>query len=213
MVHGDDLTPVRHLTRPVLFNSLKLEREAPTDLELVTAMLVEASDFLDLQLLVVLRKSGVYLINGDLFSEEVGLAVVGILLHLDLDVEDRTLSMRCPLQKRVLIDVNLGTPRRWHVQRLCQVLQLVLLVVQLSDLCGVQAYVDLVIQIVHLFVFIVAEQLIVEHHVLPCHGLVQLELDVLDAVLRLHVDPEVGVVEDGVHQQVRAALSVVDAAG
>lgn len=59
----------------------------------------------------------------------------------------------------------------------------------------------------------VAEELVVQHHVLPGDGLVELKLDLVDLVARLHVDEEVGVVEDGINQQVGTVLDVVDATG
>jgi hypothetical protein len=57
----------------------------------------------------------------------------------------------------------------------------------------------------------VAEEFVVEHDVLPGDGFVEFELDLVDLVARLHVDEEVGVVEDGVDQQVGRVLDVVDA--
>ena len=51
-----------------------------------------------------------------------------------------------------------------------------------------------------------------QHHVLPGDRLVQLELYLVHLVPRLHVDEEVCVVEDRVHQQVRTVLDVVDPA-
>jgi hypothetical protein len=59
----------------------------------------------------------------------------------------------------------------------------------------------------------VAEEFVVEHDVLPSDGLVEFELDLVYLVPGLHVDEEVGVVEDGVDEQVGRVLDVVDAAG
>lgn len=49
-----------------------------------------------------------------------------------------------------------------------------------------------------------------EHHVLPGDGFVEFELDLIDFVSWLHVDEEVSVVEDGVHQQVGTIFNIVD---
>jgi hypothetical protein len=55
------------------------------------------------------------------------------------------------------------------------------------------------VEIVTLVFFIVPEQLIMQQNILPCHSFIQLEFDVLDTVLWLHMDPEVSMIKDGIH--------------
>ena len=70
----------------------------------------------------------------------------------------------------------------------------------------------MVLHVVHFLLSGVAEELVVQHDVLPGDGLVELELDLVDFVAGLHVDEEVGVVEDGVDEQVGTVFDVVDPA-
>lgn len=44
----------------------------------------------------------------------------------------------------------------------------------------------------------VSEHFVLQHDVLPGDGLIEIELDLVDLVLGLHVDKEVGVVENGI---------------
>lgn len=68
----------------------------------------------------------------------------------------------------------------------------------------------LVINVVIVVLARVPKELIVEHNVLPCNGLIQLELDLVHFVSGLHVYEEVCVVKDGIHQQVGTVLDLVD---
>lgn len=56
----------------------------------------------------------------------------------------------------------------------------------------------------------VAEKLIWDHHVLPSYGFVEFELDFIDFVSRLHVDEEIGVVEDGIDQKIRTVFDIIN---
>jgi hypothetical protein len=70
----------------------------------------------------------------------------------------------------------------------------------------------LVFHIVDFLIASVSEKLVVEHHVLPSDGLVEFELNFIHLVSRLHVDEEIGVVEDGIDQEVGRVLNVVNSA-
>lgn len=59
------------------------------------------------------------------------------------------------------------------------------------------------------FITSVSEQLIMQHDVLPCDCLIEFKLYLIDLMLRLHVNKEVGVIENGVYEQIRRVLCVV----
>lgn len=56
----------------------------------------------------------------------------------------------------------------------------------------------------------IPEELIVQHHVFPSNGFIQLEFDLVDLMPRLHVDEEVSMIKDGIYQQVRAVFDIID---
>lgn len=70
----------------------------------------------------------------------------------------------------------------------------------------------LVFHIVDFFLASVAEEFIMEHDILPSDGFVEFEFDLIYFVARLHVDEEIGVIEDGIDEQVWWVLDIVDPA-
>lgn len=77
---------------------------------------------------------GRYLIERVLEDKSIALAVICEFLDLGLDVEGRRFSERGAHDEPILLDVDLGAPRRRHIQRLGQVLQLLLLIRHLNQL-------------------------------------------------------------------------------
>jgi hypothetical protein len=56
LVNGNDLPPMWHFFRTILFNSLELERESSSHLQFVRPVIIKISNFLYLQFLEVLNK-------------------------------------------------------------------------------------------------------------------------------------------------------------
>lgn len=55
----------------------------------------------------------------------------------------------------------------------------------------------------------VVEQLIIEHYVFPGDGRIEVEFDLINFVARLHMDEEVGVIENGIDEQVWTFLDSI----
>lgn len=65
----------------------------------------------------------------------------------------------------------------------------------------------------HFFFFDVVEKVFLQHHELPLHRVEHLELYLINFMSWLRVDKEVGVVEEGVYQEVGAVLDIVYLSG
>lgn len=193
-VYLSHLLPMRHLPWQVVLNCLELIRISVFSIQLITPMLVKITNLLHPQLLIVL-------IERVFKHKSVCLAIIRIFLYFGLYIESGRLPQRCANQELILLYVDLRAPGRRHVQSLSQILELVIIVRYFSH--------PWVLVIMNFFILgIVLEIFIGKHDVLPSDRR-QVELDLINFVVSLHVDVEVRVVEDRVDKQVWAVLNVV----
>jgi len=130
------------------------------------------------------------------------LTVVCIFFNFNFNKESCSLSQRSSLDKIILLNINFGTPRRWHVQSLGQILQLLLFVRNFIQ--------SIVFQFMDLFISSVSKQFIMKHYILPSNCFIKLELNFINFMFRLHMNKEVSMVKNSVNEQVRRIFSVIN---
>lgn len=130
------------------------------------------------------------------------MTVVCIFFNFNLNKESCCLSQRSSLDKIILLNINFGTPRRWHIQSLGQILQLLFFVRNFIQ--------PIVFQFMDLFISSVSKQFIMKHNILPSNCFIKLELNLINFMFRLHMNKEVSMVKNSVNEQVRRIFSVIN---
>ena len=140
-----------------------------------------------------------YLVLSVFHHKPIWLTVISIFLNLNLNEKSSCLSQWRSPQKVVLLNINLRTPWRRHIQRLSQILQLLLLIRNLIQLNIKSISYPIIFKLMNFLIPSVPKQLIMQHHILPSNSLIQLKLYLVYLMFWLHVDKKVCVVEYCVH--------------
>jgi hypothetical protein len=56
----------------------------------------------------------------------------------------------------------------------------------------------------------ISEELVRNHNVLPSNCFIQFEFDLIYFVARLHMNEEIGMIENGIHEEIWTIFDVID---